>query len=53
MNEQTRAFLMVCRKVIIELLGALEDYLGIERSLMTSRQRYRNRRLSSDEKGRG
>lgn len=43
MDNRTRVFLMVVRKVLIEVLGALEDYLGLERSLKTSRQRFRER----------
>lgn len=33
MTSDTRALLMIVRKVLRELLGALEDYLGMERSI--------------------
>lgn len=33
MNAETKAFLMTIRKVLREILGALEDYLGMERSI--------------------
>lgn len=33
MNADTQRLLMVVRKVLRELLGALEDYLGMERSI--------------------
>ena len=33
MNSETRTLLMVFRKVLRELLGALEDFLGMDRSI--------------------
>ena len=33
MDNKTRAFLMVVRKVLRELLGALEDYMEMPRSI--------------------
>jgi len=33
MDTETKAFLMVVRKILREILGALEDYLGMPRSI--------------------
>lgn len=43
MDAKTRTFLMVVRKVLLELLGALEDFLSLPRSIKTSRERYKER----------
>jgi hypothetical protein len=34
MNPQTRALLITLRQAILLVLGAIEDYLGMERSVI-------------------
>jgi hypothetical protein len=38
-DERTRTLLMTCRQVLLMLLGALEDYLGLERSVIPKHKR--------------
>lgn len=38
-NEQERRYLMARRQAIIIDLGAIEDYLGLERSIVPRRKR--------------
>ena len=42
--DRTRVLLLVVRKALIEILGALEDYLGMEHSVMGARERRRMER---------
>lgn len=37
--DKQRAFLLVVRQAIIMVLGALEDYLGMERSIVPKHKR--------------
>ena len=39
MSEQQRQFLTTLRQCLIMMLGALEDYLGMERSIIPKRKR--------------
>jgi hypothetical protein len=39
MSEKERAFWMTIRQVLIMALGALEDYLELERSIVPRRKR--------------
>ena len=39
MNDKTRIFLMGIRAALIEILGHLEEYLEIERSIVPKRKR--------------
>ena len=40
MDDKTRALLMIVRECLIILLGAIEKYLGIERTKQPRHQRY-------------
>lgn len=37
--DKNRALLMTCRQVLLMLLGAVEDYLGLERSVIPKHKR--------------
>lgn len=39
LNEKTRIFLMSIRQALIMAIGAIEDYLEIERSIVPKRKR--------------
>jgi len=39
LDERTRALLMCIRQAIIMALGAIEDYLGLQRSITPKRKR--------------
>ena len=41
-GERFRIFLMATRQALIILIGALEDYLEIERSIIPRRKRKKN-----------
>ena len=38
-DDRTRALLMCVRQALIMIIGALEDYLGMERSIVPKRKR--------------
>lgn len=39
MSEQSRALLLALRQALIIALGAIEDYLGMERSIIPKHRR--------------
>jgi len=39
MSEQVRVFLMAIRQALIIMIGAIEDYLEIQRSIVPRRKR--------------
>lgn len=42
-DERTRRLLMVVRQALIMVLGALEEYLGMPRSIVPQRKREESR----------
>lgn len=38
-DDRTKVLLMTCRQVLLMLLGAVEDYLGLERSIVPKHKR--------------